>query len=176
MPQPVAETPEGLSQPSLPKREDARGTRKRMSFWDRIKILLLLVAVWWILVWALIAKFPGIITFREAVLTEVRSGAWVFVLMGLEAVRQIHYLISEHSARYHHFWTVTFFGGIERLSHRRLSNWTRFRLWRLYVLFFWVAILALVLSKFLGTSPLDRKSTRLNSSHMSISYAVFCLI
>src|SRR5690242_21271699 len=26
-----------------------------------------------------------------------------------------------------------------------------------------------------GDQPLDRKSTRLNSSHMSISYAVFCL-
>src|SRR5690242_21150798 len=26
-----------------------------------------------------------------------------------------------------------------------------------------------------GATPLDRKSTRLNSSHMSISYAVFCL-
>src|SRR4051812_49787147 len=26
-----------------------------------------------------------------------------------------------------------------------------------------------------GTPPEDRKSTRLNSSHMSISYAVFCL-
>src|SRR5690242_20781463 len=26
-----------------------------------------------------------------------------------------------------------------------------------------------------GVVPLDRKSTRLNSSHMSISYAVFCL-
>src|SRR5690242_20997522 len=26
-----------------------------------------------------------------------------------------------------------------------------------------------------GNSPTDRKSTRLNSSHMSISYAVFCL-
>src|SRR2546429_3783875 len=26
-----------------------------------------------------------------------------------------------------------------------------------------------------GTSPLDRKSTRLNSSHGYISYAVFCL-
>src|SRR5437773_3858639 len=25
------------------------------------------------------------------------------------------------------------------------------------------------------TSPLDRKSTRLNSSHITISYAVFCL-
>src|SRR5689334_24786540 len=27
----------------------------------------------------------------------------------------------------------------------------------------------------LGPAPLDRKSTRLNSSHSSISYAVFCL-
>src|SRR5699024_11679162 len=27
----------------------------------------------------------------------------------------------------------------------------------------------------LGLSPSDRKSTRLNSSHVSISYAVFCL-
>src|SRR5439155_18957280 len=26
-----------------------------------------------------------------------------------------------------------------------------------------------------GLSPLDRKSTRLNSSHVAISYAVFCL-
>src|SRR5207249_9898416 len=28
---------------------------------------------------------------------------------------------------------------------------------------------------FPATSPIDRKSTRLNSSHVSISYAVFCL-
>src|SRR5256885_15004692 len=27
----------------------------------------------------------------------------------------------------------------------------------------------------LGTTPTDRKSTRLNSSHLVISYAVFCL-
>src|SRR5207249_8185854 len=27
----------------------------------------------------------------------------------------------------------------------------------------------------LGAKPIDRKSTRLNSSHVSISYAVFCL-
>src|SRR5256885_12319784 len=26
-----------------------------------------------------------------------------------------------------------------------------------------------------GTDPIDRKSTRLNSSHLVISYAVFCL-
>src|SRR5207249_7900875 len=31
------------------------------------------------------------------------------------------------------------------------------------------------LIRFLDPPPLDRKSTRLNSSHVSISYAVFCL-
>src|SRR5690242_21593751 len=42
-------------------------------------------------------------------------------------------------------------------------------------------IIALVVSMFVISVPLswmasrDRKSTRLNSSHMSISYAVFCL-
>src|SRR5437868_10555601 len=30
-------------------------------------------------------------------------------------------------------------------------------------------------NSFEGTIPQDRKSTRLNSSHVSISYAVFCL-
>src|SRR5437870_10135475 len=28
---------------------------------------------------------------------------------------------------------------------------------------------------FVGGAPIDRKSTRLNSSHVAISYAVFCL-
>jgi cell division protease FtsH len=153
MPQPVAEIPTGESPLGLPAGQKAEGTRKRLSFWDRIKVLLLLVLLWFVLVWAVIANDPQV-PFSDAMRIETRSGAWVFVLIGLEAVRQIHYLISEHSARYHRFWTVTFFGGIERLSHRRLSNWTRFRVWRLCVLFFWVAILALVLGKFLHTSPI----------------------
>src|SRR2546430_8505567 len=32
-----------------------------------------------------------------------------------------------------------------------------------------------LLAKHFGREPLDRKSTRLNSSHSQISYAVFCL-
>ena len=84
---------------------------------------------------------------------EARSGAWVFVLLGLEALRQIHYLISEHWAGYHRFWTVTFFGGFERVTHRRLSSWTRFRLWRLFLVVFWIAVLALVLGKIQKTTP-----------------------
>ncbi len=153
MRKPVAETPEGLSPPGLPLNDGDGATRKRLSFWDRIKVLLLLGILWIVLVWAVIANDPQV-PFADAWRIETRSGAWVFVLIGLEALRQIHYLISEHSARYHRFWTVTFFGGIERVSHRRLSNWTRFRLWRLCVLVFWISILALVLGKFLKTSPI----------------------
>src|SRR5258705_7107133 len=32
-----------------------------------------------------------------------------------------------------------------------------------------------LISKGIGAAPIDRKSTRLNSSHLGISYAVFCL-
>src|SRR4051812_50002857 len=38
-----------------------------------------------------------------------------------------------------------------------------------------VAAIEMATSARRESSPLDRKSTRLNSSHMSISYAVFCL-
>src|SRR3712207_7697447 len=34
---------------------------------------------------------------------------------------------------------------------------------------------AIPFSRIIGAGPIDRKSTRLNSSHANISYAVFCL-
>src|SRR5207302_10881557 len=37
------------------------------------------------------------------------------------------------------------------------------------------ALLTVVMSAAFATGPIDRKSTRLNSSHVKISYAVFCL-
>src|SRR3712207_7172852 len=39
--------------------------------------------------------------------------------------------------------------------------------------FLWIALLFAVVNAIVG--PVDRKSTRLNSSHANISYAVFCL-
>jgi cell division protease FtsH len=147
-----AEFPEGLRPPALPPGDRADAKRKRLPFWDRIKFLLLLALIWWILVWSAMASDP-LISFTDALRIELRAGAWVFVVMGLEALRQIHFLVSEHWSGYHRFWCVTFFGGIERLTHRSLSNWTRFRLWRLFLVLFWVVVLALVLSKFLKTTP-----------------------
>jgi cell division protease FtsH len=123
-----------------------------MSLWDRLKFLILLALVWWILVWSAMANNP-LMGINDAIRTEVRSGAWVFVLAGLEALRQIHFLISEHWARYHRFWTQKVFGGFERLTHRRLSDWTRFRLRRLFTWILWIVIAAVVTGKIIHTSP-----------------------
>ena len=97
--------------------------------------------VWIILVWSVMANDP-LVGFSDAVRIEVRTGWWVFVLVGLEVIRQIHFLISEHWRGYHRFWTVTVFGGIERVSRRRISDWTRFRLGRMLTWVLWIVVLA----------------------------------
>ena len=133
-------------------RDEDRLTRKPLAFWDRIKFLILLGAVWIILVWSVMANDP-LVGFSDAVRIEVQSGWWVFVLMGLEVIRQIHFLISEHSRGYNRFWTWVVFGGIERVTHRRISDWTRFRLSRLLKWVFWIAVVAVVTGKIIHTTP-----------------------
>ena len=130
-----------------------RLTRKPLALWDRIKFLILLTLLWFVLVWSVMANNP-IVGFSDAMRIEVRSAWWVFLLLGLELLRQIHFLISEHSAGYNQFWTSKVFGGVERATHRKMSDWTRFRLWRLAVWVFWIAALAFVVSKFIHTTPI----------------------
>jgi cell division protease FtsH len=147
--------PEGLSPPGERPRDAERPTRKPLPFWDRVKFLLLLTLIWFILVWSAMASYKGNggMPFPDAIRLEARTGAWVFVLLALEAIRQIHYLISEHWAGYHRFWTHTFFGGFERATHRRFSDWTRFRLRRLMTWVFWIAVIAVVIGKVTHTNP-----------------------
>jgi cell division protease FtsH len=148
----LATPPEGLPAPGEHPQDEDRGTRKPLHFFDRVKFLLLLALIWWILVWSAMANNP-LMGISDAMRTEVRTGTWVFVLAALEALRQIHFLISEHSAGYHWFWTHRVFGGFERLTHRRLSNWTRYRLRRLATWVLWIAIVAVVIGKVIHTSP-----------------------
>jgi ATP-dependent Zn protease len=149
----AATADEGLSPPGGRRPADARRTRKPLGSWDRVKFLLLLALLWFVLVWSVMADDP-IVGFSDAARIEVRAGWWVFLLIGLELVRQVHFGISERSPGYHHFWTSRVFGGMERVSRRRLSNWTRFRLWRLAVWVFWIVVFAAVVSKFIHTSPI----------------------
>jgi cell division protease FtsH len=145
-------TAEGLSPPGGRPKDEDRLTRKPLAFWDRIKFLVLLGLVWFILTWSVMANDP-IVGFLDAVRIEVREGAWVFILMGLEVIRQIHFLICEHSKAYYRFWTYGVFGGFERATHRRISDWTRFRISRLLKWVFWIVVAAVVTGKIIHTTP-----------------------
>jgi cell division protease FtsH len=130
-----------------------RQTRKPLALWDRIKFLVMLGLIWIILTWSVMANDP-LVGFSDAVRIEVRTGWWVFVLAGLEVIRQIHFLVSEHWPAYYHFWTSTVFGGLDRSSHRRISDWTRFRLGRLFTWAIWLVVIASVVAKIIHTTPL----------------------
>src|SRR5690242_8989328 len=143
---------EGLRPPGERPRDEDRRTRKPLSFWDRVKFLLLLVLAWFVLAWSAMANNP-LIGFADAARIEARSASWVFILIALEALRQIHFLISEHWAGYHRFWTHTVFGGFERATHRRMSDWTRFRIRRLLTWLFWIAVIAVIVGKVTHTNP-----------------------
>ncbi|MEO6713512.1 MAG: AAA family ATPase, partial [Mycobacteriales bacterium] len=131
---------------------EERRTRKPLSFWDRSKFLILLTLLWFVLVWAAMADNP-LLTFEDAAREQLRSASWVLVLAAIEVVRQIHFVVSERSRHYHGFWTNRVFGAFDRLTRRRMSDWTRYRLGRALKWAFWIAILAVVLGKIYDTSP-----------------------
>jgi cell division protease FtsH len=132
-------------------RDSERPTRKPMAMWDRLKFLALLVLLWLVLVWSDMANNP-VIGFVDAARQQVTMAAWVEVLIGLEVLRQLHFLVSEHWSGYHRLWSRGIFGRTERASHR-LSDWTRFRVARALKWLIFIALLALILGKAYHTSP-----------------------
>jgi cell division protease FtsH len=149
---PAGPPPEGLTPPDEPPRAPERPTRKRMALWDRIRLLALFLVAWLVVVWASMADNP-LLPFVDAVRIQAVETQWLLWLAGAELVRQVHFLISERSAGYHHLWSQRVFGGSERLLRRRLSDWTRFRLARLIKIAFFVLLFALVAAEVLETSP-----------------------
>ncbi|MEV8633533.1 AAA family ATPase [Streptosporangium sp. NPDC051023] len=150
---PPSPSSEGLRAPGSGPTDPHPVTRKRMPFWDRAKFVLILTLVYLILVWNEMASYEGIITVRDAMIRITVTAPWIFWLLGAEILRQLHFLASERSAGYHRFWTLGVFGGFERWSHRRFSDWNRFRLARAVKWVFWIGVLALVLGEVLKTSP-----------------------
>jgi len=135
-----------------PREEDIL-TRRKLPFWDRIKWLLALALIWLILVWFVMADNP-IIGFIDACRIEVQVAWWVFALAGLEAVRQVHFLISEHSARYNQFWVHKVWGRSERLQERKLSAWTRYRIGRIIRWTVLIVFLAILAGKIMHDPPI----------------------
>ncbi|MFI7588586.1 AAA family ATPase [Spongisporangium articulatum] len=130
-----------------------RGTRKPMTPFDRFKFLLLIAALFGVLVWNEYLQIEPLGSWGDAFAQETASQQWLLWLLGLEAVRQLHFLISERNPAYNRLWTERVFAGFERWTQRRFTAWTRFRLTRAITWVFWIVVIAIVLGKVLGTSP-----------------------
>ena len=117
----------GLPEPGVLSRvRDAdRPTRKPLALWDRIKILLLLGVLFWFFVWSEMADNP-ILPFEEALERTLEAKWWILALVGLEAIRQAHFLLAESWPGYHRFWADGVFGRFERRA-ARYDDWNRFR-------------------------------------------------
>jgi cell division protease FtsH len=147
-------TPEGGSPPrgsEGPERDAPAATRPPMATWDRIKFLAGLTALWWILVWAITVNNP-IEPVGDAVQHQLGSLWWLDALIALELARQLHYLASERSPRWHRFWTERVLGGYSRRSGS-LDDWTRYRIGRVVRWLALLVVLAIVLGAFFHTSP-----------------------
>ena len=129
-----------------------RPTRKRSSLWDRVKFLLLFLLLFWFFVWSAYSDPNPFNTFGDAVDETVRSKWLLFVLAGVEVVRQLHYLVSEHWSGYHRFWTDSVFGRFERRVGR-LNDWNRYRLARALKLIAIVVLVSVILGAIYDVTP-----------------------
>jgi cell division protease FtsH len=130
-PAPTEEERRGLPAPgdhgagSGPEEE----TRKPLAWWDRIKFLLLFFLLFWFFVWSELSDDNPFNTLGDAVENTLRTKWLLFVAIGVELLRQIHYLLAERSPRYYRFWTDKVFGRWERRT-RLLNDWNRYRIAR----------------------------------------------
>ncbi len=135
------------------ERIEDRTTRKPMSNWDRSKMLVLLVGLFCFFVLAETGDNP-ILPFTEAFNHQLRTKWWLVALAGVEVVRQVHYLMSEKSARYHLFWSQQVFGRFAK-RQGKMNDWNRFRLGRALRFLVMLVVVAMVLGAILGTSPIQ---------------------
>jgi cell division protease FtsH len=91
-------------------------------------------------------------TVGDAIDVQGRSASVWIVLFGLELLRQIHYVLSEHWAAWHRFWSQTIFGGFNRRVGR-LNDWNRYRLARLLKVLAGLALVGYVLGQIYDQPP-----------------------
>jgi cell division protease FtsH len=132
---------------------DERKTRRRSLFYDRIKILVILTVVFGFLVVKLKADIP-IMTWGEAARQTAQDYWWLFLIGGLELLRQLHYVVAERSAAYNTFWDSHVWGAWERRVSR-MNPWRRFRINRLFRFSVFTVIGVLILGQLWGTSFID---------------------
>jgi cell division protease FtsH len=142
---------EALQHTGRPREEDI-ATRKRMSWWDHAKYLILLAVVWFLLVFSLMGDDP-LIGFLDALRLEVGLAWWVFAIAGAEFLHQLHFVISGRWGRYHQFWLHSVWERTERFKNRHFSAWTQFRFWRMVRWVLAIAVVGIIAGKIIHVSP-----------------------
>jgi ATP-dependent Zn protease len=138
-------------QPQAATAADTRPTRRPMALWDRMKWLLLLFGLFWFFVWSDLSGNP-LKSFGDAYVDTFESKWWILALMGVETLRQLHYLLSERNAGYYAFWQEKVFGSMERRTSK-LNAWNRYRMARAAKIILWIVVIDLVLASLFDVSP-----------------------
>lgn len=131
-------------------RDTDRKTRIHLSLFDRLKFLVAFTITFFVLVWSEMAGNP-LLGFVDAMRGTSKSAWWLFLLAGIEILRQIHFLISEYASPYHGIWQ-RYFSFFDRTIHR-ISDWNRFRLSRAIKLLLFIALLAVILGAIYDEAP-----------------------
>ncbi len=131
-------------------RDSDRKVRVHLSAFDRTKFLILFAAVYLVLVWAALADNP-LLSFSDGLIQISKTRWWLFLLFGIEIVRQLHFALSEILAPYHGFWQ-RYFSSADKLIHK-ISDWNRYRLSRVIKGALLVVLLAVVLGAIYKETP-----------------------
>ena len=136
-----------------PQKDRVPKVRRKMMFFDRIKVLLIIGLILAFGAAKQAADIP-ILSFGDAFQEQLRAKQWLLWLAGLEVIRQAHYLISNKSKGWNHFWSWKVFGGWDRFWGRR-NQWLRFRLGRIFRTLIWGTLIVFWLAFLWNMRPLD---------------------
>ncbi len=135
---------------SRPRDADRR-TRRKLDPWDRSKYLILgsvLFAFFW---WQKLSGNP-IKSVADGFWETVDKQAWVWVLLGLEVLRQLHFVVAEHWSGYYRFWKFKVFARVENRKSR-VDPWIRFRIGRVLRILFWLLLFGVIIGQFTDQNP-----------------------
>ena len=145
------------ARPSRPRDAD-RITRRKLDTWDRVKYLVLLSLLFSVFWWQKLANNP-IKSVADGFWDTVSAQAWIWVLLGLEILRQTHFVVAERWPAYYRFWRRTIFGRFEGRTER-IDPWTRFRVGRVLRILFWVVVAGVIVGQFTDQNPSATTCTR----------------
>ena len=132
-------------------RDADRKTRRRLDPWDRSKYLILGSVLFGFFWWQKLNANP-IKSVVDGFWETTEKQAWVWILLGLEVLRQLHFVVAEHWSSYYRFWKFKVFKRVEN-RQSRMDPWVRFRIGRVLRILFWLLLFGVIIGQFVDKNP-----------------------